>query len=276
MNNDYDSANNPYIIKITDNLSELQDHLKIHPLYKSLNSLDDIKIFMENHIFAVWDFMSLLKSLQNQLTNISVPWTPSGRPLLARFINEIVLGEESDVNEFNEPKSHFEMYLDAMGQIGAKKKEIEALIVDIKFGKEINNSIQSLRIDGAVKDFLQFSFNVINTKKIHKIASAFTYGREDIIPDMFISILKKIDPKNNYYTKLKYYLDRHIEIDGGLHGPLAQKMLIELCINDSNKWDEVNNVAKTCLQYRIKLWDSILKQIEKNTIEKSQENLVNT
>ncbi len=276
MNNNYDSANNPNIAKITDNLSKLQNHLKIHPLYKSLNSLDDIKIFMENHIFAVWDFMSLLKSLQNQLTNISIPWTPSGRPSLARFINEIVLGEESDINELNEPKSHFEMYLDAMGQIGAKKKEIQTFIVDIKFGKEINNSIRSLSVDGAVKDFLQFSFNVINTKKIHQIASAFTYGREDIIPDMFISILNKIDPKNNRYTKLKYYLDRHIEIDGGLHGPLAQKMLIELCINDSNKWDEVNNIAKNCLQYRIKLWDSILKQIEKNTVKKSQRNLVNT
>ena len=276
MKNDYDSANNPNILKITDNLSELQNHLKIHPLYKSLNSLDDIKIFMKNHIFAVWDFMSLLKSLQNQLTNISVPWTPSGKPTLTRFINEIVLGEESDVNELNEPKSHFEMYLDAMDQIGAKKEEINTFILDIKFGKEINPSLHALNIDHAVKNFLQFSFEVINTKKIHQIASAFTYGRENIIQDMFISILKEIDPENNHYSKLKYYLDRHIEIDGDLHGPLAQKMLIELCNDDSNKWDDVYLVAKKCLQYRIKLWDSILKQIKKNTMKKNQKALVNT
>ena len=269
MNHNFNIEKNPNILKITDNLSELQNHLKIHPLYKSLHTLDDIKIFMENHIFAVWDFMSLLKSLQTQLTNISVPWTPSGKPTLTRFINEIVLGEESDVNELNEPKSHFEMYLDAMDQIGAKKEDIEIFIIDIKSGKKINPSIHGLSIDHAIKDFLQFSFEIINTEKSHQIASAFTYGREDIIPDMFISILKELDPGNNRYSKLKYYLDRHIEIDGNLHGPLAQKMLVELCNDNQNKWDEVYTVAKNCLQYRIKLWDSILKQIEKqNTMKK--------
>jgi len=268
---------NQNINTITDNLSGLQKLLKTHPLYKSLNSLKDIKIFMQNHIFAVWDFMSLLKSLQAQLTNISVPWTPSGYPSITRFINEIVLGEESDLNELNEPKSHFEMYLDAMNQIGANTEKIKNFVIDIESGKEINLSINSLDINHAVKDFLKFSFDIISTKKSHQIASAFTYGREDIIPDMFISILKEIDPENNHYSKLKYYLDRHIEIDGDLHGPLAQKMLIELCDNDPRKWNEVNTVAKNCLQYRIKLWNSILKQIkEQNTVKKNQRILVNT
>ena len=162
------------------------------------------------------------------------------------------------------------MYLDAMDQIGAEKEDIEIFIIDIKSGKKINPTIHGLSIDHAVKDFLQFSFEIINTEKSHQIASAFTYGREDIIPDMFISILKELDPENNRYSKLKYYLDRHIEIDGNLHGPLAQKMLVELCNDNQNKWDEVYTVAKNCLQYRIKLWDSILKQIEKqNTMKKN-------
>ena len=171
---------NTNIRKISDDLSDLRNMLKSHDLYKSLHSLEDVKIFMENHIFAVWDFMSLLKSLQNQLTCTSVPWIPTKNPVLTQFINEIVLGEESDFNELDEPKSHFEMYLDAMDQINAEKTDIEFLIKNIKSGKNTEHSIELLNIHDAVKNFVQYSFEIIRTKQIHKIASAFTYGREDI------------------------------------------------------------------------------------------------
>ncbi len=265
---------NSNIKRISENLSDLRNILNSHALYKSLKSLDDVKTFMENHIFAVWDFMSLLKSLQKELTSISVPWIPNGNPTLTRFINEIVLGEESDFNELNEPKSHFEMYLEAMDQINAQKTEIEFLINSIKSGKNITRSIELLNIHDEVKNFVQYSFEIIRTKQIHKIASAFTYGREDIIPDMFIAIINEVDPKNTKYPKLKYYFDRHIEIDGDLHGPLSHKMLIELCGENQKKWDEVYIVGKNCLKNRVKLWDSILDQIEKkDSIARHQESL---
>lgn len=268
--------NNSNIKRISENLSDLRNILKSHDLYKSLHSLEDVKIFMENHIFAVWDFMSLLKSIQNQLTCTSVPWIPTRNPVLTQFINEIVLGEESDFNEVNEPKSHFEMYLEAMDQINAEKTEIKFLINNIKSGKNIEHSIESLNIHDAVKNFVQYSFEIIRTKQIHKIASAFTFGREDIIPDMFIAIINEVDPDNTKYPKLKYYFDRHIEIDGDLHGPLSHKMLIELCGDDQKKWDEVYIVGKTSLENRVRLWDAVLDQIvKKNSILNDQKSLVN-
>ncbi len=250
-------------IDLNSELSPFIEKLNKHKVYQSLRSIRDIQIFMENHVFAVWDFMSLLKALQLELTNVSIPWTPNSNPVITRFINEIVYGEESDINELEQPKSHFEMYLDAMEQIGANRNQIDTLIDLIQSGHGIKVCINKINVDKRVKEFIGFTFSIINTKRPHAIGSAFTFGREDIIPDMFIKILAKIDPKDVHFNKLKYYLGRHIEIDGDLHGPLALQMIEELCGKNMKKWDEALSVAKESIQYRMQLWDTIVELIDK-------------
>lgn len=232
--------------------------LKRHPMYASLASVEDIQLFMENHVFAVWDFMSLLKSLQNSLTNVNIPWVPSKNASTARFINEIVLGEETDLNLNGLPQSHFEMYLDSMLEVGANTSPIVKFIYKLNAGLDLNEALQEVEIPNSTKEFVINTFDVINSNESHKIAASFTFGREDVIPEMFLNILKHIDPNKVQYKKLRFYLERHIELDGDEHGPLSLKMISELCGNDEIKWKEVEEIAIQALESRCKLWSGIL------------------
>ena len=243
-------------------LNYLRKSLIEHPLYNSMNNLSDIVKFMEIHVFAVWDFMSLVKNLQMNLTCINTPWIPSENSLTARLINEIVWGEETDINENNIAKSHFEMYLDSMNDIDANTDKIELLIGLVKEGKDIFKIIENLDISDEIKDFLNFTFSTIKENKIHVTAAVFTFGREDLIPNMFIEIVRKIKTENKSVESLIYYLERHIEMDGDHHGPMAMNMVTTLCENNDNKILEALNASKLALKKRIRLWDHIYEQIK--------------
>ncbi len=246
---------------IINELSDLRKNLNNHRIYSTLRNTRHIKTFMELHVFAVWDFMSLLKSLQQRLTQLQVPWIPAKNAVLARFINEIVLGEESDLNEINQPKSHFEMYLEAMREIGADTSKIDFFIEEITKGTEVAAALNHTQLEKRVVDFTKYTFNIISTQKSHLIAAAFTFGREDIIPDMFNEILSEGDINKKKYNKITYYFNRHIELDGDEHGPLSLKMVSELCGEDTKKWKEVLGVAKNSIEHRIRLWDAISDKI---------------
>ena len=258
---DYIAKNNKSmnnLKKIESELSPLRKNLTDHKLYTKLKNLQDVQVFMEYHVYAVWDFMSLLKSLQKSLTCTQVPWVPNKHPELSRLINEIVLGEESDVNELGIAKSHYDMYLDAMTQVGASTSKIEQFVTFLINGKSIEDASNVSDLDKTILEFINFSFKCIETNKAHIVASVFTFGREDIIPDMFIEIVNKSEKEDNAsYNKLTYYLNRHIELDADEHGPMALRMVSELCGEDNVKWEESLNYAKEALELRIKLWDRI-------------------
>ena len=231
-----------------------------HSLYKNLKTIDDVKKLMELHVYAVWDFMSLLKALQREFTCVDVPWVPSLNADLRRFINEIVLEEESDVDLKGNYKSHLEMYIDAMNDLGADITPFSQFM-DILQTSNIDKAINSVE-SAQAKAFLTYTFEVINSNKPHCIAAAFTFGREDLIPDMFHVLVNELHDINPESLKnLKYYLDRHIELDGDNHGPLAEKMMLILCGESDVKWQEATETAIKCLEFRRDLWTGVDQKI---------------
>jgi hypothetical protein len=258
-----------HILKMNQQISFLQKELEplraqliAHPLYANVRTISDFQIFTEQHVFAVWDFMSLLKELQRKLTCTSIPWSPVGSPVTRRFINEIVLGEESDIDQNGNITSHFELYLEAMKELGSNQDQIQFFQKTINQGLSIQNALEATNVFEETKDFVNFTFDTIYSGKLHSIAAVFTFGREDLIPEMFVSILQKMKEQgNNQVSTLLYYLERHIEVDGDDHGPISLKMMEEICLNDQKKWEEALIAAQNALNYRIHLWNGILKRL---------------
>ena len=249
----------PQVVVLNDKISGIRSQLLAHPVYTKINNLEGLKNFTQFHVFAVWDFMSLLKSLQIGLTSVQLPWVPVGTANTRYLINEIVLGEESDVDEHENRISHFELYLKAMRQMGASTNFIDALLLEIAHGKSIEMSIQQSKLPTQVKAFLQFTFEIAQHAPLHVKAAVFTFGREDLIPDMFTAILNKIYADHpDQVSTFKYYIERHIEVDGGHHSHLSLEMVAELCGNDIAKWEEATNASLKALEMRSILWDAIM------------------
>src|SRR5258708_10203845 len=100
-------------------LDTLRAQLLEHPVYVEVASVEDLRRFMEDHVFAVWDFMSLLKRLQRDLTCTNVPWFPAANARAARLINDIVIGEETDVHPHGSAFSHLGLYPRAIARPGS-------------------------------------------------------------------------------------------------------------------------------------------------------------
>lgn len=277
-----DKPQDPRILKLQEEIEPIRKKIVDHTVYAKVNSVERLSTFMQSHIYAVWDFMSLLKHLQRELTCIDHPWVPVGDPRTRYLINEIVTDEECDVSEEGVRMSHFELYLLSMERAGAPTKEIEEFVRNMVSarnaakanGLPVQNAsevvAQSLSNVGAkehVQKFVQSTFDVINSGKLHVAAACFTFGREDLIPHMFITFVRDLHQENpEKFQIFKYYLERHIEVDGDHHAILAHQMTALLCGDDDQKWTEATEAVKYALQARVDLWDAIEREYEEESI----------
>lgn len=233
-----------------ENLSLLQESLCQHEIYNRLNDLKSLRHFMNYHVFAVWDFMSLLKSLQKEITCVEVPWRPSSySPDLVRFINQIVVGEESDLDREGNAISHFELYLKGMDEVGASPSGLFDFLPEMK----------TETLPAGVREFVSENLRLAREGDPVEVASAFFFGREKLIPSMFTSMVEVLKRENVEAPTFLYYLERHIEVDGEEHGPLALKCLDQLIKGSKEKEDLAMKAGLNALYLRKLLWDECLK-----------------
>jgi hypothetical protein len=248
---------------ITEAVAPLRQKLLEHAVYRRLKSPADLRLFMEHHVFAVWDFMSLLKGLQRRLTCVEIPWLPQGDPAVRALINEIVLGEESDRGADGKIRSHFELYLEAMQEAGASTTKVRQFISFLREGCTTQDALRLAGAPGSARVFVEATFDLLATGKDHVLASAFTYGREDLIPSMFGELVERLVHEfPDRFTTLRYYLDRHIQLDGEEHGALGCQMVANLCGENAQRWSEARDAAVHALEQRIQLWNGIERALE--------------
>lgn len=247
-----------------------KNRLEDHPVYEAVSSIEDLRCFMEHHVYSVWDFMSLIKYLQSIIAPTSYPWTPQGDASVRRFINELVLEEESDETHIEgEFSSHFELYHRAMTEIGANIAPSYQFIQALQ-NQSIEQALEQEDIPSPSKAFTQKTFEFIQGNKPHQVAAALALGREHIIPFMFRSLLQKTGVSEKQAPIFHFYLNRHIHLDEDFHAPLSLRLLNGLCGDDETKVEEAIEAANAAVNARLAFWDGVLESINNNPLQNKQ------
>lgn len=247
------------IAKIRVQTRPVQAAIEHHELYGRLNSVEALRTFMEHHIYAVWDFMSLLKALQNELTCTRTPWRPIGDGDVRRFVNDIVHCEESDQLANGRSLSHFELYLEAMHAVGADTTSIVQFIELIDADVPVADALAQADAPMGARAFVTDTFEIIDGGDISAIAAAFTFGREQALPSIFHQVVRQLERSDRRdLSPLVTYLDRHIEVDGGDHGWLAEKLLCACNGDLPEAWARAQAAAERSLTARLKFWHAIV------------------
>lgn len=240
---------------LTPDIRQLRAGLETHPVFAALKDRDRLRAFMQIHVFAVWDFMSLVKRLQNELTCTRIPWMPPANPEAARLINDIVLGEESDIGANGRPASHLDLYLGAMREVGADTRVFDRFMEALRDGEMLSLALAADEIPWFVREFVSRTLDTaLNGNRLQVMAS-FLYGRENVIPSMFQGLLDSWSIQPTDAPQFVYYLERHIELDADSHGPAASRLIgVELERNPFGL-EAVRLAASEALHARHQLWD---------------------
>lgn len=248
-------------VVLTPTILRLRNELETHPVFGELVDLPTLREFMQVHVFAVWDFMSLAKRLQRDLTCVELPWMPPANPVAARLINDIVLAEESDVDPEGRPASHLDLYLQAMRDVGAPTSQFERFLDALRGGQGLTAALATAEAPTHVRDFVEHTIGTCLRGSTLEVMASFFYGRENVIPLMFQSLLDRWGLESGQAPGFVYYLQRHIELDGDAHGPAASRLIVAELENNPEGLASARAAAQAALSARRALWDGTVMQL---------------
>lgn len=251
------SSGSSQLVALREALAEPLDRVQQHPVYAAVVTVEDLRAFMEHHVWAVWDFMNLVKAIQQRYTSTVIPWTPRGDATVRRFINEIVLEEESDEHPLDGEGfcSHFELYVRSMDEVGASTSEVSRFVGRLGDGVGFLDALAASACPAAVAHFLTTTWDAARASD-EELVAAFAFGRETVIPIMFDRILSEA-PALDDAELLRHYLVRHVQLDGDSHGAMAEHLLVNACADDPGRWSRAEACARRCLEARAQLWDAV-------------------
>ncbi len=254
-------------------LAPLIQKIKNHTIYAAIDSLESLRIWMEHHVFAVWDFVCLLKELHHRFVTTRAPWFPPKDPYSAHLISRILIEEENDRTVDGQAHcSHFELYVQAMQALQADTQPMHYFLHRLKQGDILIAAMESVGLSVAIQQFVLTTFSFFDQES-HILAAAFVYGREAITTAMFTPLVQQLQRSIPPYQQaliqpLLYYLHRHIELDHHEHFPQALKILHHLAGDDEKKWHEIAIHARLALQARLDFLDHVQSSIQlKSTIQ---------
>lgn len=250
------------LAELVDALAPARARVTRHPLFAALADADDLRLYASRHVFAVWDFMCLLKRLQRELTCVALPWQPPADRAAARLVNEIVLAEETDEDGAGGHCSHYELYRRGMRELGADERPIERFQRALAELGDVERALDASEAPPACARFVRATWRTASRGALHEVAAVFALGREDVIPEMFGALLAEAERcADTRFATLRHYLERHIHLDGDVHTPHALELLARLGAGDARRWSEMRSAAEQALLERAALWDGVLAEL---------------
>ncbi|MBD8526675.1 DUF3050 domain-containing protein [Pseudomarimonas arenosa] len=244
-------------------IHQLQHQLERHAVFSALRDLDSLRGFMQIHVFAVWDFMTLTKRLQRDFTCTELPWMPPADSEAARMINEIVLGEESDVGPNGRAASHLDIYLTGMREAGACTHHFDHFLDCVRAGSSPQRALREAAVPAFIGDFVCSTLDTAFHGSTVEVLASFLYGRENVIPRMFQALLEQWQIPESTVPSFSYYLRRHIELDADTHGPLAERIMDSLVAHSTRRLAEARSAARAAILARIQLWDGTWARLDR-------------
>ncbi|CAG9319831.1 unnamed protein product [Blepharisma stoltei] len=235
-----------------------------------LESLPATRVYMKNFIYQAWAVISTLKALRSKLSPSTVPWYPPEDENSVRYINEILLDEETDVaGQPQQYSSHYNLFIKAMREANGFSEPMETLVTDLRQGMAwdkafIKNKDQYKHIiSPSTFKYVENEIGIAMNGDLHQIAGFFFLGREETVPDLFSGFVKSLNEKEVNAPLFKSYIQRHIDLDGDLHAPLGEKITQRVCKEDPKMWKEVYEAGKLGITDDLNFAKGVTKMIGK-------------